>query len=324
MDKDKFEAVQAVAYKTLQHSLKEHKISHAYLFSGPQGTNLKGYALFLAKSILCLNKEGGMACGKCDNCQKVDRGVYADIIEVSGLEKTIKKAEIKEIINRFNKTGLEVLGIKIYLIYNVENATNEAMNSLLKFLEEPSNTNTFAILTTNQVDRVLSTIVSRSLIIPFRSYTTKELRSFLVDNDCDRVVEHLVVNSLKDLDMIKLRLDDEVYIHSVDIFKEVIRLLKDSVDDALVYLQLYGLNNKATDKQMFLYFVESSTTFFRDIGNGVEGLDWYSEYLNEYRELGYDCFKIIQVLIDVSDKLLRTPNILMLSEYLFYQIKEVM
>ncbi|MFV0255015.1 MAG: hypothetical protein ACK5G7_02675 [Erysipelotrichaceae bacterium] len=323
MDKNKFEAVQSVAYRILQHSLDHNQLSHAYLFSGPKGANLKEYALFLAQSILCLNKDSGVACGKCDNCQRVSRGVYADIIEISGEDTSVKKEDIQQLIKRFNKTGMEVLGIKIYLIYNIENSSTEAMNSLLKFLEEPSNTNTYAILTTNQIDRVLSTIVSRSLIVPFRSYTTRELRTFLVDHDCDKVHEHLVVNSLKDLDVIKLRLEDKLYLQSVDIFQEVIKLLANNVDEALVYLQLYGLNNKGTDKIIFKYFIEIMLIFFRDLTSDLSGLDWYSEQLMEYKQVKWNYSKIIQVLIDVNDKLLRTPNILMLSEYLFFQIKEV-
>ena len=60
----------------------------------------------------------------------------------------------------FNQTALERKGIMVYVIHEVENMTIEAINSLLKFLEEPC-PNTFAILTTRNESKVLPTIISR-------------------------------------------------------------------------------------------------------------------------------------------------------------------
>jgi DNA polymerase-3 subunit delta' len=79
---------------------------------------------------------------------------------VNGYASNIKKEDILNIINRFSKTGVEERGIKIYIIYGIEYATSQAVNSLLKFLEEPPK-NTYAILTTRSINLVLPTIKSR-------------------------------------------------------------------------------------------------------------------------------------------------------------------
>lgn len=56
---------------------------------------------------------------------------------------------------RFNKTGLERSGQKVYILNNAENTTPEALNSLLKFLEEPQGSDTLAILIVENQDWIL-------------------------------------------------------------------------------------------------------------------------------------------------------------------------
>jgi DNA polymerase-3 subunit delta' len=90
----------------------------------------------------------------------VDHGNYADLLLLDGEKATIKKEDVQEIVADFTKTPLEEKGILIYIIHLVENMTVEAVNSLLKFLEEPGK-NTYAILTSENEARVLPTIVSR-------------------------------------------------------------------------------------------------------------------------------------------------------------------
>lgn len=153
------EQKQPLVYRTFSNALKTGKVSHAYLLSGEAGTPLKETAFFLAKSLLC-DHPSPLADEHCRTCLRIDHGNYPDLLLLDGEKATIKKEDVQEIVADFAKTPLEEKGLMIYIIHLVENMTVEAVNSLLKFLEEPSK-NTYAILTTENEARVLPTIVSR-------------------------------------------------------------------------------------------------------------------------------------------------------------------
>jgi len=150
---------QPLVWKTFSHAFASHRLAHAYLLSGEAGAPLKETAFFLAKSILCDHPDP-LADETCLTCTRIEHRTYADFIFLDGEENSIKKDDVQEILGDFSKTPLEEKGIMVYIIHLVENMTVEAVNSLLKFLEEP-NKNTYAILTTENEARLLPTIVSR-------------------------------------------------------------------------------------------------------------------------------------------------------------------
>ena len=150
---------QPLAYRTFANALEKGRLSHAYLLMGEAGIPLKETAIYLAKSILC-DHPSPFADLTCRTCQRIDASDYPDFVCLDGSENSIKKDEVGNVLANFNQTALERKGIMVYVIHEVENMTIEAINSLLKFLEEPS-PNTFAILTTRNESKVLPTIISR-------------------------------------------------------------------------------------------------------------------------------------------------------------------
>ena len=164
MIKELLKEQQPVVYTTLKHALELDKLAHAYMFSGPAGTMKKEAAYLLAQSLVCSTH--GFACECCDTCKRIAANEFADLKYIDGTTTSIKKEDIVKLQKEFNKTGLETTGKKIYILDHAENATPDALNSLLKFLEEPTNDMT-AILIVEQMDRVLPTIISRCQNIPF-------------------------------------------------------------------------------------------------------------------------------------------------------------
>lgn len=227
---------QPVIYKTFINALKSNHLSHAYLLSGASGMPLKETALYLAKSLLCDNPHP-LACNSCISCLRVDEGTYADIIVIDGSENKIKKNEVTKIIENFDKTSLEDKGIMIYVIHLVEMMTPVAINSLLKFLEEPGR-NIFAFLTTENESKVLPTIISRTQIMRFKSIPREEIIK-------DATEENV---QLEDAQLLSAFYSDGVSIKNM-VESENYQLAKQALDDLLDGLLL--------DKGEAIYAMES-------------------------------------------------------------------
>lgn len=149
-----------------QHITQSDMLSHAYLFSGPQGVGKLHFTQFLARFLQCeegLSLEdiikGSCACpvSQYDDILKHPdifyRGGSLVISEVRQLRRALA---LSPYIGRY----------KIAILDNAEGMTIEAANALLKVLEEPRD-NVIFILITAQRQRVLPTIVSRCDTVRF-------------------------------------------------------------------------------------------------------------------------------------------------------------
>ncbi len=169
---------QPIVLQMLQNSIGKKRVAHAYLFEGEKGTGKKEISFIFAKSLLCENPVQGKPCEACNNCRRINNGNHPDLhfIEPDGL--SIKKEQIRNLQAEFTKTGVESKK-KIYIIAHADKMTTNAANSLLKFLEEPvSDTN--AILLTEQVHRILPTILSRCQTLTFKPLPTEFLKEQLL------------------------------------------------------------------------------------------------------------------------------------------------
>jgi len=156
--------------KTLARAVKEDKVVHSYLFSGPRGTGKTTVARILAKAVNCEAKEGEKPCGKCVACRTIAAGKSIDILEIDAASNR-GIDEIRELRDkvRFAPT---VNRYKVYIIDEVHMLTKEAFNALLKTLEEPPSHAIF-ILATTESHKVLPTIISRCQRYDFRRATLR-------------------------------------------------------------------------------------------------------------------------------------------------------
>ena len=143
----------------LTNTLKTDKLSHAYLVVGEDSLYCDEFILSFVKAIFCLEnkKKEFYSCENCKNCNSINHGNYVDFYKLES-ETSIKKEEIQTL-----KSDLSVksfYGKKIYWIRDIEKMTEQAANSLLKFLEEPED-DIIAILSCKNISAVLPTIISR-------------------------------------------------------------------------------------------------------------------------------------------------------------------
>jgi len=150
--------------KILKNQVATGTVGHAYLFAGTRGTGKTSTARILAKAVNCTG-EGDKPCGVCPSCRAIKEGSFIDMIEIDAASNNgvDNVRELRESVNYPPAVGKK----KVYIIDEAHMLTPQALNALLKTLEEPPE-NVMFILATTDPQRLLQTILSRCLRLDFR------------------------------------------------------------------------------------------------------------------------------------------------------------
>lgn len=142
----------------LRNAVREDRLGHAYLLSGPRGTGKTSTARILAKVLNCENPVDGEPCCECDSCLSIDTGTSFDVFELDAASNNGVDA-IRDLIA---SASLATPGhYKVYILDEVHMLSAAASNALLKTLEEPPPHVIFVLATTDP-QKVLPTIRSRT------------------------------------------------------------------------------------------------------------------------------------------------------------------
>lgn len=157
--------------------MKNDRVVHAYLFSGPRGTGKTTTARILAKALNCEHPVDGDACNKCASCVAITRGSSLDVIELDAASNN-GVDDIREITaGAWHGTPGRW---KVYIFDEVHQLSKAASVALLKTLEEPPPHVIFVLATTDP-HKVLPTIRSRTQHLEFRLIGGETLSSLLHD-----------------------------------------------------------------------------------------------------------------------------------------------
>lgn len=157
--------------QTLQNAIREQRVSHAYLFSGPRGTGKTSAAKVLAKAVNCERGPGPEPCNECPSCLRITSGNIMDVQEIDAASNRGVE-EIRDLRDKVKYAPTEVRR-KVYIIDEVHMLTTEAFNALLKTLEEPP-PHVMFILATTEPHKLPATIISRCQRFDFRRVSLEE------------------------------------------------------------------------------------------------------------------------------------------------------
>lgn len=288
---------QPLFYNYVTKILKDKKIGHAYLIE-TNGVNY-GFdlALALSKSFLCKEqKTKKKNCNQCTICSTIDVLNYPDLKIIETDTKVIKKEQLLELQHEFSTKALYG-NYKIYIIKDANLLNKSSANTILKFLEEPSD-NIIAILLTDNIYNCIDTIVSRCQILTLTKEEELNRNTFKKYCPGDTSLEVYIKEEISNIINYYKLLEEEKF----DFFlNKEIYIYKDKIDlllqiGLLIYMDLLK-NNLNLDYKKNLE--DYSTIQFEkiDVNDIIRKIDVINHFLeksnfNVNRELFIDNFVI--------------------------------
>ncbi len=167
----------------LMRALDEHKLTHAYLFSGPRGCGKTSSARILARCVNCEQGPTSHPCGECESCRDLATGGPGsiDVVEIDAASHN-GVDDARELRERAGFAPARDR-YKIFILDEAHMVTPQGFNALLKIVEEPPEHVMF-IFATTEPDKVIGTIRSRTHHYPFR-LVPQEIMGPYLEQVCD-------------------------------------------------------------------------------------------------------------------------------------------
>lgn len=324
---EEFQEMQPVVMKRLQGAYAKDRLAHAYLFEGPAGSGVTEVTHFFVKLLLCENPAENVPCETCRSCQLYNSGNHPSIVFIKPDGQNIKIDQIRELIFNMNKTGFST-GRKIYVIQDADRMNNASANALLKFLEEPE-MNVTAILLTERLNAIMTTIRSRCQLVSFQPLSRPKMMERLIGGGMTASLAATVSMLTQNLDEAKELAADEAFIQQRKVVLKLVEAVNSNVHEALLLLQSDWLpvfkekedTERGLDMLLFAY---------RDIASvkaGLETARTYPDMDELWKQMALQrsypvLSKQLQAVLLAKQQLPRNMNRTLLMEQLMLNLQE--
>ena len=164
--------------RALAGAVREGRLAHAFLFSGPRGTGKTSSARILAKMVNCERGPTAEPDGTCEQCRRIENGTHLDVVEIDAASHggVDDARELRERAPTAPAQGRE----KVYIIDEAQRLSREAFDALLKVFEEPPPGVRFVLCTT-EPHKMPPTIVGRCQKFEFRRIPAEIIAAHLTE-----------------------------------------------------------------------------------------------------------------------------------------------
>lgn len=314
---DDFMKEQNIVYKILINSVKNNKCSHAFLIETNGYSKGLDLALSFAKYLLCpKNYSNSENCGNCSQCMNIDKNEFIELKVIDPVGQWIKKSQLEELQEIFSKKSV-IGNKKVYIINKAEKLNDASSNSLLKFLEEPED-GIIAILVTENIYQLLSTIVSRCQVLSLKNKIN-------IDNlSTKEKIAHYLYNNK---DEMNLFLNDEESIIKIEKVIEFVRYYEENKEKTLIYINKLW-HDTFKEKQEIYNAFTILLLFYKDILNLKldKGIQVFTDYVNEVNEIERkneisEITSKINVIMDLREKIKFNVNNNLLMDKLIIELE---
>ncbi|MDD3453261.1 MAG: hypothetical protein PHN42_03170 [Bacilli bacterium] len=306
---ENLEKEQQIVCKILKNAVLKQKIGHAYLFETNGYKDKIQLAKEFAKMILCPKNNEIKHCGKCTQCDNIDKNIFSELKIISPEGLWIKKEQLDDLQKEFSTTGIQS-NKRVYIIDQADRLNKQSANSILKFLEEPQD-NIIAILICDNVYQMMNTISSRCQIISFKRQ---------INNVGNNIID-IIKNS------INVNVNDERFFEIMEVAFNFILYYENNKKDALLKTQKLW-HNLLKEKDEILLAINIIILIYKDIINyNVKGnFEYFNDYKNELIKLAdvnniEETNKKIKVIINTKEKINYNINSYLLIDKLILDLE---
>ena len=308
--------------KFLLNSKKKNKLVHAYMFEGDSGSGLVEAAKYFAMMLLCDQEE---PCLECNVCRRIEKDNHINVTSIEPVGDVIRKEQIENLKYEFSMSSIED-GAIIYIIKEADKLNVASANALLKLLEEPL-PNHYAILLTNNHNKILDTIVSRCVLLHFKPASQKYLINEIKKLGANPDLAYVISNITSDKSETRKYIEEGKLQLVVNLAKRCASSVYKRRDIYVDYFtQKKVLENN--DKIWHWIFLDSLILIYQEIAKKINGQE--TTYFNDVINLVKpdqdisEITKVLEIISSYQERLNYNVNIDLLYTSMFIELQEVL